>query len=796
MGKNSKARTKRFSIIAVLLIVFSLLAPAAISAEANTTAVNKLSSSLVEQFENEEKVTFIVDFKEKANTAKVASQAKAEASIANLSAKKAELSQRESVINELKATANQSQANVKAFLNNNSDVEEVKSFHITNAIVVTATQEVAEEIAAYDEVSSIIPNFEVKVDEPVSQLTNELQNADQFYNVYRVKAPEVWEQGFNGEGLVVASIDSGVQWDHPWLKNNYRGFNAETGEVDHSASFFDAVNGEEAAYDDQGHGTHVTGTMVGTGEGIEIGVAPGAKFISAKALDSSNSGTAQEIFDAAQWILEPGGDANNAPDIVNNSWGMSGLSPEDVGEYFRDVITVWQDANIFPVFSAGNDGQLKEGTVGLPALYPEAFAVGATDQNDALAEFSSIGPSPYGETKPDVSAPGVDIISSYPGDMYGTASGTSMAAPAVSGVAALLLQANPDATVEELKNVLKETATPLTNETYTEVPNSGFGHGLVDALAAADAIAEQPEQPEHPAKEIERLSGKNRYETAIEVSQNGWADDSVDKVIVARGDDFSDALAGAPLAYAWDTPILLTPSDRMLDSTLAEIERLGAEEVYVLGGDIAVSKNAQQSLENAGYSVSRIKGNLRYDTAVAIAEELTDGTSEQVVIANGHNFPDALTIGSFAAQAGVPILLTKDSDLPDATANALTDLGVKQTLVVGGTQVVSDDVKAQLPNAERLSGSNRYGTNIAILEALGADVNSLYVATGTRYADALTGGVLAAKEGKGLVLVRDIVPKNISTYLSGKTLEDLTIFGGSEAVSDVVKEALEAILNK
>ncbi|QGS69565.1 S8 family serine peptidase [Oceanobacillus sp. 143] len=341
----------------------------------------------------------MVDFKDKANTAKVAGQAKEEANKANLSAEKAELSQRESVINELKATANQSQANVKALLNNNSDVEEVKSFHITNSIVVTATQEVAEEIAAYDEVSSIIPNLEIKVDEPVSESTNNLQNAEEdFYNIYRVNAPEVWEQGINGEGLVVASIDSGAQWDHPSLINNYRGYNAETGDVDHSASFFDAVNGQEAAYDDHGHGTHVTGTMVGTGDGLEIGVAPGAKFIAAKALDSTNAGYLEDMLAAAEWMLAPGGDAANAPDIVNNSWGISGATPEQVDEYFRDVIGVWDNAGIFSVFAAGNDGQTDEGTVGIPALYPEAFAVGATDRNDALAAFSSNGPSPYGET--------------------------------------------------------------------------------------------------------------------------------------------------------------------------------------------------------------------------------------------------------------------------------------------------------------------------------------------------------------------------------------------------------------
>src|SRR5699024_10531108 len=196
--------------------------------------------------------------------------------------------------------------------------------------------------------------------------------------------------------------------------------------------------------------------------------------------------------------LAPGDDAANAPDVVNNSWGAFAHPDQipDYDEYFRDMINTWQDAGIFPVFAAGNSGPFEE-TVELPALYPEAFSVGATDIDNILAEFSSRGPSPkpYNSLKPEVSAPGVDIPSSYPGDNYAMMGGTSMAAPSVAGVVDLALQANADVSIDDLKQAIMDTATPLTDDEYTESPNYGYGHGLVDALALVDAVQED-EEPE------------------------------------------------------------------------------------------------------------------------------------------------------------------------------------------------------------------------------------------------------------------------------------------------------------
>src|SRR5690606_32383651 len=164
-----------------------------------------------------------------------------------------------------------------------------------------------------------------------------------------------------------------------------------------------------------------------------------------------------------------------------------------IDEFFRPMVQSWRSVGILPVFAAGNTDLFtpqEPGTVASPANYPESFAVGATDSTDELANFSLLGPSPYGELKPEVSAPGVSIRSSYPNNSFAGASGTSMAAPHVAGVAALVLQANSSLDVGQLEDVLMATAVPRTNADYPESPTNAFGHGIVDALAAVTSVAD------------------------------------------------------------------------------------------------------------------------------------------------------------------------------------------------------------------------------------------------------------------------------------------------------------------
>src|SRR5690606_22604549 len=159
-------------------------------------------------------------------------------------------------------------------------------------------------------------------------------DASVLWNVDMVNAPALWQEGVDGEGVVIASLDSGAQWDHPAIKSSYRGYDANDGSVNHEGNFFDPYTDREEAYDDNGHGTHTIGTMTGyvpaesPYEQIAdtyIGVAPGAKWISAKILQGNGSGTTDKILEAAEWVMAPNGDASLAPDVVNNSWGFPGV---------------------------------------------------------------------------------------------------------------------------------------------------------------------------------------------------------------------------------------------------------------------------------------------------------------------------------------------------------------------------------------------------------------------------------------------------------------------------------------
>ncbi|HHN93650.1 MAG TPA: hypothetical protein ENK17_02690, partial [Anaerolineae bacterium] len=271
-------------------------------------------------------------------------------------------------------------------------------------------------------------------------------------------------------------MDTGVDWLHPALQANYRGYNPH-GRYNHVGNWFDAVNGSNYPIDDHGHGTHTMGTAVGQGG---IGVAPGAQWIGAKVINSSGYGYDSWIHAGFQWLLAPGGDPTKAPDVVNCSWG----NDNGAQIIFQDDLRALRAAGIFPVFSNGNNGP-QGGTVGSPASLPEAFAVGATDAYDEVATFSSRGPSPWGEVRPHVVAPGVDIRSSLPGGLYDAWNGTSMAAPHASGIVALLRSVSPTLSVTRAAFLITSTAVPLS----TSIPNNESGWGRVDGFAAVAALA-------------------------------------------------------------------------------------------------------------------------------------------------------------------------------------------------------------------------------------------------------------------------------------------------------------------
>lgn len=283
---------------------------------------------------------------------------------------------------------------------------------------------------------------------------------------------------------------------------------------------------------------------------------------------------------------------------------------------------------------------------------------------------------------------------------------------------------------------------------------------------------------------VGRLSGSDRYDTAATISLVGW--DTAEAVFLARGDDYADALAGVPLAYALEAPMLLTQKNRLPDVTKEEILRLQATSVYILGGTGAVSQGVENELSAMGLRIIRISGNNRYATAAAVARELAVHTvPEKVVLAYGQDYPDALAAAAYAAVAGYPILLVQKDALTEPTEGVINELNVTEFLIVGGTAVISEELQNSLPVTHRISGRTRYDTAVELAKYFKPASELVFLATGRNFADAVTGGVLAAATGAGMLLVeREHVPQGVQDYLDSNPPSEIIAFGGASAIRD------------
>ena len=305
------------------------------------------------------------------------------------------------------------------------------------------------------------------------------------WGIAAIGAPQVWSRyGLTGAGVRIGTIDTGVDPTSPDL----------AGKV---VAWRDFVSGRTTPYDDNGHGTHTTGTMVGgSADGGPIGVAPDARVLAAKAFAGNGTATSSNLLAAGQWLSDPDGNpaTPDQPAVINNSWGGSVANDP----WFRQMVRRWVALGIAPVFAAGNAGPAA-GSVASPADYPESIAVGAVDQSGALASFSSVGPGlwtdpdhtgpPAGTVlvKPNLVAPGASIVSLV-GTSYQAWSGTSMAAPHVTGVIALMHQANPALSVAQEASLLQGSARDI----LAPGADPGTGYGMVDAPAAVAAALGTP----------------------------------------------------------------------------------------------------------------------------------------------------------------------------------------------------------------------------------------------------------------------------------------------------------------
>ena len=392
----------------------------------------------------------------------------------------------------LKKVAKRAQSNTLKYIKEHSkDVIQYRTFWVSNAIYIKAKPYIIKEISKFPEVYLVKElSFWHILGRPAhikEMLKTATKDKTVEWNIDRIKADSVWSYyGLSGNGVDVGILDTGIDPDHPALSGNFSGH------------FHDAVNHNTAPYDDHGHGTHVAGTIAG-GDGPgsfteDIGIAYNASLSSCKAFDSQGYGADTSILECSQWFVSLKADSGVDIRVISNSWGG------DRGDTWMwyDIWNNWRGMDIIPVFAAGNSGP-GTGTVGSPGDYPIVIGVGATDNNDDVANFSSRGPAPnsglYADTtywsrpdwnfiKPDISAPGAGIRSSTPGGNYDTWDGTSMATPHVTGVIALMFEKNPALDYYQIYNILTNYGVDQpSGHTY---PNNDYGWGRLNALLAVE----------------------------------------------------------------------------------------------------------------------------------------------------------------------------------------------------------------------------------------------------------------------------------------------------------------------
>jgi subtilisin family serine protease len=405
------------------------------------------------------------------------------------------------VFERLRGVASQSQGPLREILR--SQGIDHQAFWIVNALRITADPALVRLLGQLPEVASVHPDRTVSLP-PRLEGSEEAKARPIQWGLENIGAPAVWDKfGFRGQGIVVASIDTGVDFEHPALRRQYRGTRPD-GTFDHNYSWYDPArvcgNPSPAPCDNAGHGTHTMGIIVGDEEDElapnHIGVAPRARWIAAKGCESGDCSLAS-LMRAGEWMVAPT-DLNGAnprpdmrPHIVNNSWSAG--AGDDV--FFRNIVKAWVAAGIFPAFASGNDGPGCS-SADSPADYSESYAVGAYDSSNQIASFSSRGNTSLGGVKPNISAPGVNIRSSIPGGLYGVSNGTSMATPHVSGTIALLWSAAPSllGDVAATRALLDQTAIDTEDLSCggTAQNNNVFGEGRLDAFAAVNLAPRAP----------------------------------------------------------------------------------------------------------------------------------------------------------------------------------------------------------------------------------------------------------------------------------------------------------------
>ncbi|MHC4825404.1 MAG: S8 family serine peptidase [Planctomycetota bacterium] len=555
------------------------------------------------------------------------------------------------------------------------------AFWIDNIIRVDAVAREIELIAQRPDVDRVYINYEIETIAPVEEHPAPGGAALAVEpGVAAVRAPEVWALGITGQTTLVATLDTGVDGTHPALASRWRGNDPAYAGHPEWAWFDPVPPGTTFPTAFGSHGTHTMGTVCGGPPGDEVGVAPGAEWIHAAVIDRvSIDQTIADSLLAFQWMVDPDGDPGtnfDVPDVCSNSWGLADVhGVPDCDQTFWSHLDACEAAGIVILFSAGN-----EGFSGLRRPADRATddyrtcAVAAVDGNVSswpIASFSSRGPTlctPTGDPaiKPDIAAPGVSVRSSVPGGSYGNFSGTSMASPHVNGVVALMREANPDIAVEQVKQIIYDTAFDL----GLPGEDNDYGWGMVDAFEAVQqalgSVSLTFTFPDGRPDVFDPLGG-----TTIRVNVSGTAVDPVPgtgMVYYSTGGPFTSAAMNEPAPNEYEA--VFPPFDCLADVSY----------YFSADADSGDTVYSPFSAPAATYSAEVYSGiaydyqdDFETDQGWTVQDDpgLTTGSWERGVPAGGGDRGDPAADADGSGQCYVTGLADGDNDIDDG-ATTLT----------------------------------------------------------------------------------------------------------------------------
>ncbi len=486
-----------------LLVAYSILSVSMIAQD-----FSKIDTELLSQFDMQEEVKVMIQ---------VRSSSQVNTQVNWTKHKKSN-----EVYQQLVERANNSQSDLLNFLNNQGYA--VKSFCLVNAIATKL------DIAAVYELSQRLDIERIYWDRPamVDYIIDEEEvlrsrMAEPEWGIKMIQADSVWSLGYTGENVVIAGQDTGYDYEHPSLIKKYRGYR-ENADDEHDYNWHDAIHEINPLHgdtlitdttnpcgldidhpcDDNNHGTHTMGTMIGSDDENSIGVAPDAKWIACRNMERGY-GSPSTYIECFEWFLAPTkldgteADPSMSPHVIANSWGCPEMEGCNAANWhlMDEAVENLRAAGVVVVVSAGNSGSGCESVRNPAAIFQGSFSVGATASNDTIAGFSSRGPVAVDSSfrlKPDIAAPGVGVRSTIRNGGFASFSGTSMAGPHVAGVVGLIISANPALAgqVEIIEEIIRSTAVPKTTNQDcgdypgSEIPNAVYGYGRIDALAAVE----------------------------------------------------------------------------------------------------------------------------------------------------------------------------------------------------------------------------------------------------------------------------------------------------------------------